>query len=33
MDINAALNCGFFLPSGEWEGLYTVTSGANGVSS
>jgi hypothetical protein len=26
MDINAVLNCGFFLPSAKWEGSYTVTS-------
>jgi hypothetical protein len=26
MDINAVLNCGFFLPSAKWEGTYTVTS-------
>jgi hypothetical protein len=25
MDINAVLNCGFFLPSAKWEGFYTVT--------
>jgi hypothetical protein len=33
MDINAVLNCGFFLPSAKWEGSYTVTSGSNGVTS
>jgi hypothetical protein len=26
MDVNAALICGFFLPSAEWEGSYVVTS-------
>ncbi|HEV2858708.1 MAG TPA: hypothetical protein VGW80_09935 [Solirubrobacterales bacterium] len=26
VDINAVLNCGFFLPSARWEGTYTVTS-------
>jgi hypothetical protein len=26
MDVNAVLNCGFFLPSAKWEGAYTVTS-------
>ncbi|HEV2858713.1 MAG TPA: hypothetical protein VGW80_09960 [Solirubrobacterales bacterium] len=26
IDINAVLNCGFFLPSAKWEGSYTVTS-------
>jgi hypothetical protein len=26
MDINAVLNCGFFLPSAKWEGKYIVTS-------
>ncbi|HEV2858707.1 MAG TPA: hypothetical protein VGW80_09930 [Solirubrobacterales bacterium] len=26
MDLNAVLNCGFFLPSAKWEGTYTVTS-------
>jgi hypothetical protein len=31
MDINAVLNCGFFLPSAKWEGTYAVTSGPNGV--
>jgi hypothetical protein len=31
MDINAVLNCGFFLPSAKWEGKYSVTSGPNGV--
>jgi hypothetical protein len=29
MDINAVLNCGFFLPSAKWTGTYTVTSPAN----
>ncbi|HEV2858712.1 MAG TPA: hypothetical protein VGW80_09955 [Solirubrobacterales bacterium] len=34
MDINAVLNCGFFLPSAKWEGTYTVTSPAGlGVTS
>jgi hypothetical protein len=31
MDINAVLNCGFFLPSAKWEGKYSVTSGPNTV--
>jgi hypothetical protein len=31
LDINAVLNCGFFLPSAKWEGSETVTSGPNGV--
>lgn len=26
MDINATLNCGFFLPSASWKGSYLVTS-------
>ena len=26
MDINAVLNCGFLLPSAEWNGTYIVTS-------
>jgi hypothetical protein len=26
IDVNAVLNCGFFLPSAKWEGSYTVTS-------
>jgi hypothetical protein len=26
MDVNAVLNCGFFLPSAKWEGSYVVTS-------
>jgi hypothetical protein len=26
LDVNAVLNCGFFLPSAKWEGTYTVTS-------
>ncbi|HEV2858714.1 MAG TPA: hypothetical protein VGW80_09965 [Solirubrobacterales bacterium] len=26
IDINAVLNCGFFLPSAKWEGTYTATS-------
>jgi len=25
LDINAVLNCGFFLPSAKWEGTYWVT--------
>jgi hypothetical protein len=25
IDVNAVLNCGFFLPSAKWEGLYTIT--------
>ncbi|HEV2858059.1 MAG TPA: hypothetical protein VGW80_06625 [Solirubrobacterales bacterium] len=26
LDVNAVLNCGFFLPSAKWEGTYTITS-------
>jgi len=26
IDINAVINCGFFVPSAKWEGSYTVTS-------
>jgi hypothetical protein len=34
MDINAVLNCGFFLPSAKWEGSYSVTSpGGLGITS
>jgi hypothetical protein len=33
LDINAVLNCGFFLPSAKWEAKYEVTSGPNGVTS
>jgi hypothetical protein len=29
MDINAILNCGFFLPSAKWQATYTVTNPAN----
>jgi hypothetical protein len=30
LDINAVLNCGFFLPSAKLEGSHEVTSGPNG---
>jgi hypothetical protein len=33
LDINAVLNCGFFLPSAKMEGTEVVTSGPNGVTS
>jgi hypothetical protein len=31
MDIDAVLDCGFFLRSAKWEGKYEVTTGPNGV--
>jgi hypothetical protein len=33
IDINAVINCGFFLPSARFEGKYIITSGPNGVTS
>jgi hypothetical protein len=31
MDINAVLNCGFFLPSAKWQGSYSITTPNLGV--
>lgn len=31
MHINAVLNCGFWLPSAQWQGTYTVTTQGIGV--
>jgi hypothetical protein len=33
MDINALLNCGFFLPSAKWEGSYNATGHSISVTS
>jgi hypothetical protein len=30
IDINAVLNCGFFLPSAKWEGTYVMTTPGTG---
>lgn len=32
MDINAVVNCGFFVPSALWKGTYSVTTEGIGVS-
>jgi hypothetical protein len=31
IDVNAVLNCGFFIPSARWEGTYNVTGASLGV--